>query len=318
MTPLERIQSLRIMRPVLALVERLRAIPILNAFELAIRRFLADGMPDRAASLAYYGLLSLLPSLMITAAVLNLVGTDAVAADDFGEYIRDEGASASLANTVEGVMQTAISSTPTQAGTIGTIGVVTLIYGASRVFAAAGRALDLIWRQKQEGLTVVRRISGVGWTLVLLVLGLVSGILTFVGRGLMKDILGAIGLDEVDTFLWTLLRWPLAAVALMLAMRLVMWAAPSGRREPFRLVTPGAIVAASAWFAASIGYGIYVGEIASYNATYGTFAALVILLLWSWITSMAFLFGCEFDAVLAERDAGGSLTAESTPPAPAP
>lgn len=64
MTLLERIQSWRIMRPVLALVERLRAIPIVNAFELTIRRFLDDGMPDRAASLAYYGLLSLLPSLM--------------------------------------------------------------------------------------------------------------------------------------------------------------------------------------------------------------------------------------------------------------
>jgi membrane protein len=321
-TPLERVQSLRIMRPVLALVERLRAVPLVNAFELSVRRFLDDGMPDRAASLAYYGLLSLLPSLMITAAVLNLIGTDAVAADDFGEYIRDEGASASLANTVEGVMQTAISSSPTQAGTIGTIGVVTLIYGASRVFAAAGRALDLIWRQRQEGLTVFRRIGGIGWTLVLLVLGLVSGVLTFVGRGLMQDILGAVGLDEVDTVLWTLLRWPLAAVGIMLAMRLVMWAAPSGPRGPFRLVTPGAIVAASAWFAASIGYGIYVGEIASYNATYGTFAALVILLLWSWITSMAFLFGCEFDAVLAEREAGEplgeSLRVESTPPAPAP
>jgi membrane protein len=321
-TPLlERVQRWPIARRVVALVERLRAIPILNAFELAVRRFLDDGMPDRAASLAYYGLLSLLPSLMIVASVINLIGTDASAADEFGTYLRDEGASASLANTVEGVMDTAIKSTPEQAGTIGTIGVATLIYGASRVFAAAGRALDLIWRRKQEGLTVLRRVKGVGWTLVLLVLALVSGILTFVGRGLVQDVLEAIGLDEVDTVLWALVRWPLAAVALMLAMRLVMWAAPSGPRPPFKLLSPGAIVAATAWFAASIGYGIYVGEISSYNTTYGAFAALVILLLWSWITSIAFLFGCEFDAVLAERQSGQSLDgvkATSTPPAPAP
>ena len=149
--------------------------------------------------------------------------------------------------------------------------------------------------------------------------GLIAGVLTFVGRGLMKDVLGAIGLDEVDTVLWTLVRWPLAAVALMLAMRLVMWAAPSGPRGRFRWITPGALVAAIAWFAASIGYGIYVGEISSYNSTYGAFAALVILLLWAWITSIAFLFGCEFDAVLAERQ--GDLKpdpAASTPQAPAP
>ena len=99
-------------------------------------------------------------------------------------------------------------------------------------------------------------------------------------------------------------------------------AGPIGELPPrgrFRWITPGALVAAIAWFAASIGYGIYVGEISSYNSTYGAFAALVILLLWAWITSIAFLFGCEFDAVLAERQ--GDLKpdpAASTPQAPAP
>jgi membrane protein len=299
-------------------VRRARAIPLVRSFELTARRFLADGMTDRAASLAYYGLLSLLPTLMIGASVLKLVGADAETADEFGKYLRDEGASATLAGTVESIMETAIASAPEQAGTIGLIGVATLIYGASRVFAAAGRALDVIWRQRQEGLTIVRRAAGVGWTLVLLVLGLIAAILTFVGRGLAEDILDAIGLSSVGATVWAIVRWPIAAVAVMLAMRLVMWAAPSGSRERFRLISPGAVVAASAWLAASAGYGIYVGEISSYNATYGAFAALVILLLWSWLTSIAFLFGCEFDAVLAERDDPSPTTTESTPPARAP
>lgn len=299
-------------------VRRVRAIPLVRSFELAARRFLADGMTDRAASLAYYGLLSLLPSLMIGAAVINLIGADTETADEFSGYLRDEGASATLANTVQSIMSTAISSAPEQAGTIGLIGLGTLIYGASRVFAAAGRALDVIWRQRQEGLTIVRRAAGVGWTLILLLLGLIAAVLTFVGHGLAKDIFDAIGLSSVGATIWGIARWPLAALAVMAAMRLVMWAAPSGKRERFRLVTPGAIVAASAWLAASAGYGIYVGEISSYNATYGAFAALVILLLWSWITSIAFLFGCEFDAVLAERDGLMPAPTESTPPARAP
>ena len=61
------------------------------------------------------------------------------------------------------------------------------------------------------------------------------------------------------------------------------------------------MTAAGVWLAASAGYGFYVGELSTYNATYGAFAALVILLLWIWLTSMAFLFGCELDAVLVER-----------------
>ncbi len=282
--------------------------------EATVRRFLADGMVDRGASLAYYGLLSLLPMLMIVSAVVGLLGADSTSAE-FESYLRDEGASASLADTAEAVVKTAVDSPPNQAGTVGLVGLLTLIYGASRAFAAAGRALDVIWRRRRKGLTVVRRVLGIGWTLVLIVLGLAAAALAFIGRALAEDLLGLIGLDSVVGPLWSLVRWPLAALLMMLSMRVVMWAAPSPPRGHFTLLTPGAMLAAGGWLAASGGYGFYVGEVSSYNTTYGAFAALVILLLWIWLTSMVFLVGCEFDAVLAERRvAQGKDPGDSTPP----
>jgi membrane protein len=299
-TPLERLLELGATQRVLALSDRVRAVPLVNIVELTVRRFLADGMVDRGASLAYYGLLSLLPTLMIGASVVSLLGGDDTSID-FGGYLREEGASATLAKTAESIVKTAVDSAPTQASTIGIVGLATLVYGASRAFAAAGRALDVIWRRRQKGWTVPRRIVGIGWTVVLLVLGLIAGVLTFAGRGLAEDLLDLVGLDDVSAPLWTVLRWPVAALLMMLSMRLVMWAAPSPPRGPFRLVTPGAATAAGIWLVASAGYGFYVGELSSYNATYGAFAALVILLLWIWLTSMAFLAGCELDAVLVER-----------------
>ena len=300
MKRLERLLERPTARRLLAVAERARAIAPVQVVELTVRRFLADEMVDRAASLAYYGLLSLLPTLMIGAGVVSLLGGESTA-DEFGDYLRDEGASATLAQALESVLETAVDSAPEQAGTIGIVGLATLIYGASRVFAAAGRALDVVWRRRQQGLTITRRAAGIGWTLLLLVLGTIAGVLTFVGRGLAEDLLGLVGLEDAQATLWTIVRWPLAAVAMMLAMRLVMWAAPSPPRGRFTLVTPGALAAAGAWLAASAGYGFYVGELSTYNATYGAFAALVILLLWIWLTSMAFLLGCELDAVLAER-----------------
>jgi len=299
-TPLERLLDMGATKRVLALSDRVRAVPLVNIVELTVRRFLADGMVDRGASLAYYGLLSLLPTLMIGASVVSLLGGDDTSID-FSGYLREEGASATLAKTAESIVKTAVDSAPTQASTIGIVGLATLVYGASRAFAAAGRALDVIWRRKQKGWTISRRILGIGWTIVLLVLGLIAGVLVFVGRGLAEDLLDLLGLHDVSAPLWTILRWPVAALLMMLSMRLVMWAAPSPPRGPFRLVTPGAATAAGIWLVASAGYGFYVGELSSYNATYGAFAALVILLLWIWLTSMAFLAGCELDAVLVER-----------------
>jgi membrane protein len=309
-TPPERLLKLPGGRRVVALAERVRAIAVVHVLELTVRRFLADGMVDRGASLAYYGLLSLLPVLMIVAGVVSLLGADSTSID-FGSYLRDEGASTTLAATAESVVQTAVDSAPGQAGAVGLAGLATLIYGASRAFAAAGRALDVIWRRRQSEWTIVRRVKGIGWTVLLLVLGLIAGVLAFVGRGLADDLLDLVGLEEASTPLWTVLRWPLAAIAMMLSMRLVMWAAPSPPRERFRLVTPGAATAAAVWLAASGGYGFYVGELSTYNATYGAFAALVILLLWIWLTSMAFLFGCELDAVLFEEREGYLLRGDA-------
>lgn len=310
MTPLERLLKLPGGRRAWAFVERVRAITVVRIVELTVRRFIADGMVDRGASLAYYGLLSLLPVLMIVAGVVSLIGADSTSLD-FGGYLREQGASATLSKTAESVVKTAVDSAPGEAGTVGLVGLATLIYGASRAFAAAGRALDVIWRRRQKDWTIVRRVKGIGWTIVLLVLGLIAGVLTFVGRGLADDLLDLIGLEEASTPLWTVLRWPLAALAMMLSMRLVMWAAPSPPRERFRLITPGAMTAAGVWLTASGGYGFYVGELSTYNATYGAFAALVILLLWIWLTSMAFLFGCELDAVLFEERQGYELRGDA-------
>lgn len=300
MTPLQRLLDSSVGRRATATSDRVRKVTQVEIAERTVRRFLADGMVDRAASLAYYGLLSLLPVLMIAAGVISLLGAES-AATDFSGFLRDEGTSDSLAEAAESAVQTALDSAPGTAGTVGLVGLLTLIYGASRAFAAAGRALDVIWRRRRKGLTIVRRVVGIGWTLVLIVLGLVAGVLTFVGRGLAEDVLGLIGLDDVVGPVWTILRWPLAAVAMMFAMRLVMWAAPSPPRGRFTLVTPGSILGAGGWLAASAGYAFYVGALATYNATYGAFGALVILLLWIWLTSMVFLLSCEFDAVLVER-----------------
>jgi membrane protein len=300
------------------LAQRLRTRPLLHALELAGRRFLADGMVDRAASLGYYGLLSLLPSLMIGAALVRLLGTEFSTVDDFADYLTDEGASTSLADTVQSVLTTALDSSAAGASTIGLVGLVTLIYGASRAFGAAGRALDTIRREPVAHFTVARRARDVAWTLLLLVLGVVAGFLAFIGRGVFEDLLDLLGLSDASALGWSVARWPLAAIVMLLAMQLVMWAAPS-RRGRFHVLTPGAVVAVAVWVAASVGYAIYIGSVATYNATYGAFAALVILLLWIWLSALAFLYGCEFDAVIEER--GGIrrvVGAGSSHPAGAP
>jgi membrane protein len=269
-------------------------------------------MTEGAAALAFYLLLSLIPSLLIAGSVLSLLGRET--AGDVADWARDQGASASLSATIRGMLDTAVGAAPESAGAVGLVGLGTLIYGASRAFTAAGRLLDVTAGVSAPRRPLPRRAADLGWTVVLLVLTFVMGALTFVGGGLLRDGLDAVGLDEVSTLAWELARWPAALALGLVVVGLVHYAAPS-RRPAFRPVTPGGLFTAVAFLLASAGYGVYVSSIGRYNVTYGAFAALVILLLWTWIAGLAFLFGATLDAELDTRAASGDAAAARWAPA---
>ena len=141
--------------------------------------------------MAYYGILSIFPMFMIVFAVLELVG-DADLPRRLAEYARDEGASGSLSDTIQAAARTALSPSGEAAGTAGAIGVVAMLYGASRAFTAAGRALDVVARRRSTARDACRGArEDLGWTVVVLavasrvlLLTLVSGdVLTRTSRG---------------------------------------------------------------------------------------------------------------------------------------
>jgi membrane protein len=73
-------------------------------------------------------------------------------------------------------------------------------------------------------------------------------------------------------------------------------------RQRWRWVTPGAVVAVLGWVAASLGFSAYVRHFGSYNATYGSIGAVIILLTWMYLTSFFVLLGAEINAMAGERE----------------
>jgi membrane protein len=81
------------------------------------------------------------------------------------------------------------------------------------------------------------------------------------------------------------------------------------RQRGFRWVLPGALAAVALWLAASAAFSTYLANFKSFNVTYGSFAAAIILLVWLWLTNVALLFGAEVNAEI-ER---GKEIAEGVP-----
>jgi membrane protein len=272
-------------------------------FKRAFERFRAHQMNDHAAALTYYSLLSLFPALLIAVAVLGLFSGQQLIADA-AEYLKTAGAPA---NTVDAVTD-ALESAQSQRGTALTalvLGLALSLNAASGAFGAVGRALNRVFRVEEGRGFVKRKAGDLAWTLVVLVLVLITFVLIFLGGGLAGDVLGLIGLGDTAVAVWRIVRWPLAVVSAMLVYAVVYYAAPNLEIRRWEWITPGAVVGVLIWIIASGLFFLYVSNFSSYSATYGAFAAAVILLVWLWVTNVALLFGAELNAAIDVRRSPG-------------
>ena len=269
----------------------------------AFKRFQDDQITDNAAALTYYSLLSLFPALLFAVAALGVFGQQGLI-DDAAEYLTDAGAPESTVKSVTSALESAQGQRGTAVGAF-VIGLVISLNGASGAFAAAGRALNKIWRVEEGRGFVHRKAHDVGWTLVVLVMALITFVLLFLGGGLADDIFDAIGLGSEFGTVWSIARWPLALLGVMTIYAILYYAAPNVDVPRFRWLTPGAVFGVLVTIVASAAFFFYLSNFSSYSGTYGAFAGAVILLIWLWLANVVLLFGAELNAAIDVRRSPG-------------
>jgi membrane protein len=124
------------------------------------------------------------------------------------------------------------------------------------------------------------------------------------GPQVMEWLAGQIGMQEFVVTLWTILRWPLIVILLMFSVALMYYVMPDVKQK-FRFITPGSVLAVVVWIVASLGFGYYVKTFADYNAMYGSIGAIIVLLLYFYISAAVLLLGAEMNAVIEHMSAEG-------------
>jgi membrane protein len=270
----------------------------------AISSYLSHGMTDRAAALTYFGVLSLFPGLLASISLLTLFGKQDLSRRA-ADYLLKNGVDPTTAQAVNNALDKMIQTSAGQAGITLVISLALALNGASAAFGAAGRALNVVHGVEEDRGIVRRKLSQLGWTLVVMALLLVTIVALFLGGGIADDLFGSIGLGHTAADIWSYARWPLALGAAVVAFGIVYAFAPDVEPRSLRFITPGSIVAVGLWIVASWLFGIYLSNFSSYGAAYGTFGAAIALLLWAYITSNAFLFGAELNKVIERTRAAG-------------
>jgi membrane protein len=98
--------------------------------------------------------------------------------------------------------------------------------------------------------------------------------------------------------IWDIAKWPVLLIIFVVMLAVLYSAGPNVQHGGFRWISPGAVLAVVIWLIASGLFAVYVANFSSYNKTYGSLAAVIIFLVWLWISNLAILLGVEFDAEL--------------------
>lgn len=163
--------------------------------------------------------------------------------------------------------------------------------GTKALIEALGIAYDVRETRSFLRLTLV----ALGFTLGAIVLVIVLG----VAVAALPFLLGRLG--GMAEALVLILRWPVILGLLLLVLAAVYRFAPNRRHAEWRWITPGAVLAALGLLAISGGLSWYVANFGSYDETYGSLAAVVVLMLWIWLSTVMVLVGAELNAELDRR-----------------
>jgi membrane protein len=254
-----------------------------------------------AQQVAYSSLLAFFPAVVFLVGLLDLVG----AYDTLQDFLNPVAPQA-VTDLVDQLQKDSGGGGSAAAVVIGAFGAVWAASGAmGSIVKAVNRAYDRVETRPFWGVRLIAVVLVAATGLV------TAGMLLMIvfGGKLGEAIAEQASLGSAFTWVWNLLRWPLAFVIVLLLFAVIYYLAPNTEQRNWKWVTPGSLLGSLAWLALSGLFALYTAFTDSYSATYGTLAGGIILLLWLNYSAWSILFGAELNAELDRqadiRAAGG-------------
>lgn len=253
-----------------------------------------DDVTDWAASLTYYSVLALLPSLIVTVSLIGLADPAAT------EQLIDQISSIAPAQSGPTVHRALVGMAHQRTAAWVVVGgaLVSALWSSCSYLAVFRRALHTMHRTKDDR-PPWRKAPRILVTALLLMALLISSAVALLVSGPIATWAGReLGLGEAGEATWNLLKWPLLLVlATVLAMVLFRSGPPSSRGV--RRAGPGGVVAVLLWLVSSGAFTMYASYVGTFNRLYGSLAGPVVFLIWLWFSHLSLLSGAQFNVELA-------------------
>lgn len=301
----------------------------MNMIKQTLSEFINDDCMRMAASLAYYTIFSLPPLLVIIVTVVGLV-LDPQQAEVWLQKQSQNVIGPDAATQIQGMIQSASDSVEGGFSLTLIFSLLGVLIGATAAFGELQYALNTVWEIKadpDEGALwsyVTKRILSLGMILVIAFLMLVALILSAVisaAQDHIGSLLGAVGMGAVsEEFVWIIDA--VVSLAIITQLFAAIFKVLPDAEIRWRDVEFGAFITALLFVVGKFLISFYIGQ-SNLGEVYGAAAALAVLLIWVYYSSLILLMGAEFTQVWTRRYGGtivptdGAVRIHDTEPAPA-
>jgi membrane protein len=262
-----------------------------------------DDVFGRAAQLSYYFLLALFPLLLF---LMTLLGLFAEAGSELRESLLGYLGQVMPGSATELVQKTLTEVSESAGGGKLSFGVLAALWAASNGMGAISETLNIAYNVKESRPWWKVRLITIGLTIGLAVLIISALTLTLYGHRIADAVAASYGLSTAFTMTWKIVQWPIVLLFILLAFNLIYYFGPDLKDQDWKWVTPGAGLAVLLWLLVSFAFRAYLSFFNSYSATYGSLGALIIMMLWFYLTGLAILIGGEINSEIenAAAEAG--------------
>jgi len=247
----------------------------------------------RAAQLSYYFLLALFPLLLF---LVTLLGYFAEVGSQLRNSLLEYLATVMPHSAVTLVQSTLEEITRSRGGGKLSFGLLAALWAASSGMGAIGETLNVAYDVKETRAWWKVRMISVALTITLAVLIMTALAIVLYGGRIGDAVAAMLGYSRAFTTAWRIVELPIAILFVFLTFNMIYYFAPNLRRPRWRRSIPGCIVGGILWLLISLGFRIYLHFFNSYSVTYGSLGALIVLMLWFYLTGVAILIGGEINS----------------------
>lgn len=254
----------------------------------------ADDVLGQSAKLSYYMILAAFPLLIFLVALIGVLapGSDMLPALlEYWRHVLPLAAYELIVTTLQEV------SANSGSGKL-SFGLVGTVWAASAGMSAVMDGLNRAYEVKEARPWWKAQVLAVALTLALAIFIIIALALILYGDRIGEFAANRIGMGAEFKTAWNVLEFPIGLAFVLLAFVLLYRLAPDLHALEWDHVTPGAIVALILWLLVSMGLRLYLRYFNHYGATYGSLGAVIILMLWFYLTGAAILIGGEVNAVI--------------------